>query len=393
MKYDNIIIGAGAAGLFVAGELNNFKNLIIEKNKTPGKKIIISGGGRCNFTNKSVKAGDYQSKDKHFHRSALLNYTPDDFIKIVNESNIPFYEKKLGQLFCKNNSKEILNLLVDRINRFNTDWEYNIEITNKSITKTSNGFELSVKGKTLICKNLIIASGGPPMPAIGGTKFSVQIADKFNISVVPFRPALVPIFQSSTSMFSGLSAPVEIKINKKIIKDDLLFTHRGFSGPAILKMTLWAEIDDTFQINWDPENLLKIDQINKDNSPIVKILKSIFPSKLVEYFDQKMGGMLSKENLSKKEKNKLLDFLFRDKYRYSNNEGYRKAEVAKGGVKTTELYKHSMEAKKIKGLYFIGEAVDITGLLGGYNFQWAWSSAFMAAQDIKLTNSSSHNVE
>ena len=391
-SFDNIIVGAGAAGLFLAGELKNYKNLIIEKNKTPGKKIIISGGGRCNFTNLEISAKDYQSTDNHFHRGVLLNYPSKKFIELVKEEKIKFYEKKLGQLFCENSSKEILNLLLKRISQ-QTKFIYGCEVTNSNIKKIENGFELNIKGRIYHTKNLIIASGGPPMPAIGGTNFSIQLANKFNIKVSSFRAALVPIFQKATNSLSGISLPVEIKIKKKVIKDDLLFTHKGLSGPAILKMTLWAEIGDSFLINWDPEKIIQQELQNPTNLNHLKVLKKLFPPKVIEYFNTRLNNAFSKHSLNRKEINSLIELIYRDNYLYQNNEGYRKAEVAKGGVLTKELNRGSMESDKIKGLYFIGEAVDVTGLLGGYNFQWAWASAFLTAQHIKKTSSSFYNEE
>ncbi|MAW06809.1 MAG: aminoacetone oxidase family FAD-binding enzyme, partial [Halobacteriovoraceae bacterium] len=216
-KVDNVILGAGAAGLFLAGELRSQKNLIIEKNSRPGKKIIVSGGGRCNFTNINIKPQDFQTYGKRVFSNVFKAYTQNDFINLVDKSGIDFYEKKLGQLFCKKRSTDILNLLINRINQKKTKVLYNTEIQDFHISKIDDGFIIKLESKHYQCKNLIVACGGPPMPKIGGTNLATRIAQKFNIEWSKFLPALVPAFQKGTTSFSGLSMPVKIKIKNKII--------------------------------------------------------------------------------------------------------------------------------------------------------------------------------
>ena len=277
--FDNIILGGGAAGLFFAGELASCKNLIIEKNSRPGKKIIVSGGGRCNFTNIEIKSQDFHTYGKRVFSNIFKAYTQNDFINLVKKNGIEFYEKKLGQLFCKNRSSDILNLLLNRLDQKKTKFLYNIEIEDYHIFKTDGGFVLKVENKIYQCKNLIVASGGPPMPKIGGTNLATRVAQKFNIEWVKFYPALVPTFQKSTASFSGLSMPVKIKVNKKIVFDDLLFTHRGFSGPAILKMTLWAEKGDHYSINWDPEGKFQSLIFKNSQKMLSDIFSTVFPKR------------------------------------------------------------------------------------------------------------------
>ena len=379
--FENIIIGAGAAGLFLAGEIKTSKTLILESNPSPGKKIIISGGGRCNFTNKNITFNDFHSQSKNFYRSALKSFSQDDFINLVKKENIPFYEKKLGQLFCENRSKDILVLLLNRI-KSNTQIKYNSSISETDIKKIDDFFIIKTKDKSYKCKNLIIASGGPPMPKIGGSNLSQRVANNFGLKTEKFLPALVPIFEKGTQDYSGISIPVEIKVNKKIVADDLLFTHKGFSGPAILKLTLWAELGDEFKINWDPFSEIDRTLYKNPSSTFSNALSTNFPNRFAKYFLNRHLINDKQGPHSKKTINKFLECLHGDVFTYLNNEGFRKAEVAKGGISTKELDAKTMQTKKIKGLYFIGEAIDVTGLLGGYNFQWAWSSAHIASKNI-----------
>jgi predicted Rossmann fold flavoprotein len=383
LHFDNIIIGAGAAGLFLAGELNNKKNLIIESNSKPGKKIIISGGGRCNFTNKNITFNDFQSESKTFYRAALKAYTQNDFIDLVSKNNIPFYEKKLGQLFCNNRSKDILQLLLDRISKNQTSFMYETSVTENLIKKENSSFILKIKNKVYTTDNLIVACGGPPMPKIGGSNLSARLANHFNMETIKFRPALVPLFEKNTQNFSGISLPVKIHIKNKNIEDDLLITHKGFSGPAILKLTLWAEIGDMYKINWDPNNKLASLLRENQTKKLSDVLSKFLPARFTEYFFQRHSFDDTKGPHSKKILNKLIETLQRDVFLYQSNEGFNKAEVAKGGVSTKQINQKTMEAKNVKGLYFIGEAIDVTGLLGGYNFQWAWSSAYQASLNLK----------
>ena len=381
--YDNIIIGAGAAGLFLAGELKNQKNLVLEKNAKPGKKIIVSGGGRCNFTNKNVTFNDFQSQSKSFYKSALKAYTQNDFIKLIEKNNVEYYEKKLGQLFCKGRSSEVLNLLLRRINLQNTSIRYNSDISENYLKVERNHFTLKGKDFFYTCKNLIIASGGPPMPKIGGSNLALRIAKKLKLNTENFEPALVPLFEKGTSDYSGISMPVEIKIKNKTISDDILFTHRGFSGPSILKLTLWADIGDKYFINWDPNSVISQQYLKTPNISHTEVLSKTLPKRFTEYFLNKHHIVDKKGPHKKALINKIIHNIKNDEFIYKNNEGFNKAEVAKGGLSTIELNHKTMETKSIPGLYFIGEAVDVTGLLGGFNFQWAWSSAYLASIKIK----------
>jgi len=382
-SYEAIIIGAGAAGLFAAAELGKRKihTCLIEQNTKPGKKIIISGGGRCNFTNLNVTFDDFKSNNPHFFKSALTQYTQEDFIQLVKKHGIPFYEKKLGQLFCKGSSKEVLNMLLKEIDPCFVTQTYGHQICQNDISIKEKSFIIKNSTLNVESNKLIIATGGPPMPAIGGTDTGVSIAKKFGHKCIPFVPALVPLRFNNTEELSGLSLPVEIKFKNQRIKDDILFTHRGLSGPAILKLTLWANHGDTFHINWDPKN--KFDLSMKPKGNLQSIFKKNYPKNWIDYFFKK--NLITNQPLpiSKEKINKTLFALQNDTFKYISNEGFKKAEVAKGGVDTADINSKTMESKKVQGLYFIGETIDVTGLLGGYNFQWAWSSAFACANALK----------
>jgi len=389
IKSPVIIIGAGAAGLFCAGLLsqNKINCIVLEKNKTPGKKIIISGGGRCNFTNLTLEKHHFQGSSKNFHWNILKSYPNIEFINLVKKYKIQYYEKKLGQLFCQNSSKDILELLIKEIDPQFVDFRYSSEVEN--ISKTTENFLTFTKDKTFSSKYCIISSGGLPMPAIGGTNFGTQMARKFSIDVAPEREALVPMKNSSYESLSGTSLLASIKISKKnIIKDDLLFTHKGLSGPLILKASLYYEKGETLFINLLPnENLPEILNENLKKT-LSNTLAIAFPKKFVSYILEhtKVRNIQNCE-LSKKETNILEDFIHRHKFTYKENEGYRKAEVMKGGVMVSGLTRN-LESRKVENLYFIGETVDVPGLLGGYNFQWAWSSAYNCAQSIIAKNHS-----
>lgn len=378
-----IIIGAGAAGLFCAGILSKAKifSLILEKNKTPGKKIIISGGGRCNFTNTNINKLDFQSESKNFHWKILQQYKNTDFIDLVKKHNIEFYEKKLGQLFCQNSSKEILNMLIKEI-----DWNYtSIKYDSPAIEvmKKNDFFHIQTPQEAYFTQHCILASGGLPMPAIGGSDFGIKIAGRHKMNVVNPREALVPIIDKQFTALSGCSLPIEIKIAKNIIiKDDLLFTHRGLSGPAILKATLYKNPGDSIFINFLPDKEILNIFGQSGNKIIGNILSKYLPAAFVHHLlDKNQIRNLPNQELSKKETNRLNDLVHRFPVRYLSNEGFRKAEVMKGGVSTYDLTSE-LESRHCKNLFFIGETVDVTGLLGGFNFQWAWSSGFVSAKSI-----------
>ena len=384
-KPDVIIIGAGAAGLFCAGLLSKKKIhcLLLESNKTAGKKIIISGGGRCNFTNLDVQKQHFSGESKNFHWNILRQYSNDQFIELVKKHHISYYEKKLGQLFCKESSKEILNMLISEIDTKYVKIMYQQQVI--QIDSINKEFQVTTANKSYNSHQVVIASGGLPMPAIGGSDFGLTTARKFNIGLSSPEEALVPISDKKYNALSGISLPVSIKIDKQIsIKDDLLFTHKGLSGPAILKATLYKNTGSSFTINLLPKYKIE-DLIEHKKKHLKNVLAQYFPDKLSDFILNKTGvRSLAMNELSKKEIAKLNEFIFNHHVNYTSNEGYRKAEVMKGGVLTKELTR-GCESRKVPNLYFIGETVDVTGLLGGYNFQWAWSSAYVCANSIEAT--------
>jgi len=384
--FDVIIIGAGAAGLFCAGEIKNqgAKILILEGNKKPGLKIQVSGGGRCNFTNKKVGSQDFYSQNIHFSKSALAQYTEEDFIELVAKENIKFYEKKLGQLFCKSSSKEIINLLLSRCHK------NNVKLLNNEIVQSCEKNELfTVKTQkgTYQSSHLVIASGGLSFPGLGATNIGYKIAKGFNLKVTPLIPALVPLTLKNTASISGVSLRVRIKIGKRVIEDDLLFTHKGLSGPAILKASLYWNEGDPLLVNFFPD--LDLQQLFEQmkqmeaKKSVRKKLKDMFPLSFIEYFlaefnlDKVFGEISNKDILAISQK------LNHAELKPDHYEGFHKAEVTRGGVATNEVSSKTMESHKVPNLYLVGEVLDVTGSLGGYNFQWAWSSAFVAARSIE----------
>jgi predicted Rossmann fold flavoprotein len=386
-----IIIGAGAAGLFCAGLLSKQKIscLVIEKNHTPGKKIIISGGGRCNFTNLEVLKHHFVGESKNYHWNILKRYTNFDFIKLVKNSGISFYEKKLGQLFCKDSSKEILNFLLQEIDPNYALIKYSKNV--EDISYIDQHFLIKGRDFSYSSSLCVVASGGLPMPAIGGSDLGIRSAKKFKIKTKHPQEALVPIKDSLYQILSGISLPVNIKINKKYaIKDDLLFTHKGLSGPAILKATLYKDLKDQIVIDFLPEQNIEEILRSYPKKKLLNTLSNLFPNRFADFMSKELGlRNINNNELSRKEINTLSIFIHQYSINYISNEGYRKAEVMKGGVLTSELDR-GLESRATPGMYFIGETVDVTGLLGGYNFQWAWSSAYCCHLSIldKIQSSS-----
>jgi len=382
-QYDAIIIGAGAAGLFCAANIKPDKKvLVLEKNKKVGLKIQISGGGRSNFTNLSVKSSDFVSKNIHYSKSALSQYSSTDFIDLVRDNKIEFYEKKLGQLFCKKNSLEIIKMLLKMNKQRATQIETEVEV--RSCTKKENFFEIKTDKETYTTQKVVVASGGLSFPNLGVSDIGYRIAKKFDMCLEDTQPSLVPFLYSGYKDLSGIALPVKISVNKVKIEDDFLFTHRGFSGPAILKISLYWNQGDEIKIDFLPkiklqDQLLKLKK-SKPNLKIKKILKEFLPERFVDHWLRDSDKTL--QEISIKELGKISENINFWTFIPEGTEGYKKAEVTRGGVSTKDLDSKSMESKKMKGLYFIGEVVDVTGLLGGYNFQWAWSGAYSCAKDI-----------
>ena len=395
MHYDVVIIGAGAAGMMagaVAGKRGR-RVLIVDHAKKPGEKIRISGGGRCNFTNLHSGPGNFISQNRHFCKSALAGYTPADFIALVNQYGIKWHEKKqtgmqLGQLFCDDKSQQIIDMLLSECRAAGNDiWqETDVEIP----VKTNDGFSVKTSRETVTCAIVITACGGPSIPKMGATGFGYKIAQAFGLDIIETRPALVPLtFTGSDAekitKLAGLAVPAEVSCAKTAFKEAMLYTHRGLSGPAILQISsYWAPGQD-ISVNLAPDTdidtaLTEARKVSGKQSPAA-FLGLHLPARLADdiaagFAANRIGDMTgaAMEQLSQTVNNLRL--------RPAGTEGYRKAEVTLGGVDTKDLNSKTMEAKSVPGLFFIGEVVDVTGHLGGHNFQWAWASGYAAGQAV-----------
>lgn len=390
-KYDVIIIGAGAAGLmcsFEAGKRGK-KVCLLEHSSKIAEKIRISGGGRCNFTNLFSTDSNFISDNKHFCKSAFAKYTQNDFIDLVKKHNIEFFEKKLGQLFCIKSAKDIIDMLVSEC--INQKVEIFIDTKIKNLSKDENSYIVKTDKGTISSPSIVIASGGLSIPKIGATDFGYQIAKQFNLKVTELTPALVPlVFEKDILDFckslAGTSLNASIKINKTVFKEGLIFTHRGLSGPSILQISSYWVKDSPIKINLLPDQdievILKNRRISTPKQIVSKILSDYLPNKLsLAICDQlkvkKQIGDTSNQILKK-----VSNFVNNWTVVPSGTEGYKTAEVTLGGIDTKEISSSTMECKKHPGLYFIGEVLDVTGHLGGHNFQWAWSSGFLAGQYV-----------
>ena len=390
-KYDVIIIGAGAAGLmcsFEAGKRGK-KVCLLEHSSKIAEKIRISGGGRCNFTNLFSTDSNFISDNKHFCKSAFAKYTQNDFIDLVKKHNIEFFEKKLGQLFCIKSAKDIINMLVSEC--INQKVQIFINTKIKNLFKDENSYIVKTEKGTISSPSIVIATGGLSIPKIGATDFGYQIAKQFNLKVTELTPALVPlVFEKDILDFckslAGTSLNASIKINKTVFKEGLIFTHRGLSGPSILQISSYWVKDSPIKINLLPDQdievILKNRRISTPKQIVSKILSDYLPNKLsLAICDQlkvkKQIGDTSNQILKK-----VSNFVNNWTVVPSGTEGYKTAEVTLGGIDTKEISSSTMECKKHPGLYFIGEVLDVTGHLGGHNFQWAWSSGFLAGQYV-----------
>lgn len=391
--YDAIILGAGGAGLMCAGTASQRgkKILLIDHAEKVGKKILISGGGRCNFTNTKTSALNFLSQNPHFVKSALGRYTPKHFIDLVKSYNIDFHEKTLGQLFCDGSASQIVDMLLSECNKGGVDIKLGNPI--ESVENENGIFTVQLEGKTYQAPSFVIATGGPSIAKMGATEFAYTLGRKFGLKIVEPKPALVPFtLGEDEALFknlSGVAAPVETKINKTKFKEAALFTHKGLSGPAILQISSYWKHSEAVSIDFfpdkKPEWLLEAKNNNQKLS-FKKLFNKTLPERLTNALldrlqqDYKMGdqlGATTDKNLRGVEQ-KLSNWIFNP----NGTEGFAKAEVTLGGISTADLSSKTMEAKKLQGLYVIGEAVDVTGWLGGYNFQWAWASGYCAGNSI-----------
>ena len=374
-KYDVIIVGAGAAGMMSAIEAGKRgrKVLLVDHSKKIGEKIRISGGGRCNFTNIHTEANKFISQNPKFVISALNQYTQNDFINLIKKHNIKFHEKKLGQLFCDESAQQIVDLLLLECENANVVLKKEIMITD--IGKKAEQY--------------FIATGGLSIPKIGASNFGYEVAKKFNLDIIATLPALVPLTFSEKILgickeLTGLSVEAVVSFKKTFFEEGMLFTHRGLSGPSILQISSYWKMGDNININLTPKlNIFKSLQEKKKLKPkqdIGVIISEILPKRLAQIIckENEVSGNICE--LSSKKLKQLSDSINAWVINPTGSEGYRTAEVTLGGVNTNELSSKTMMVKKHPGLFFIGEVVDVTGHLGGYNFQWAWSSGFVAGQ-------------
>ncbi|EGT3589140.1 TPA: NAD(P)/FAD-dependent oxidoreductase [Proteus mirabilis] len=392
-SFDTVIIGAGAAGLFcasLAGQAG-LSVLVLDNGKKAGRKILMSGGGRCNFTNMYIEPSAYLSDNPHFCKSALARYTQWDFIELVQKHHIAYHEKTLGQLFCDDSAQQIVDLLLAECHEGKVSIRLRSEVT--QIEKTAEGFTLLVGEKTITASSVVIASGGLSMPGLGATPFGYKIAQQFGLNVLPTRAGLVPFTLhkpqlEQLSPLSGVAIPAIVTAeNGTQFKENILFTHRGLSGPAILQISSYWHPGENVSINLLPdtdlESYLQEKRQAQPNQLLKNTLSRLLPKRFIEIMiENNQLPDTSLAQLSNERITQITTLLQAWLVLPNGTEGYRTAEVTLGGVDTRNLSSKTMEATKITGLYFIGEVVDVTGWLGGYNFQWAWSSAYACAQAL-----------
>ena len=386
MKFDAIIIGAGAAGLFCAIEAGKRgrRVLIIEHNAQVGRKILISGGGRCNFTNINARAENFISNNPHFCKSALARFTPQHFIELVRRHRIEFYEKKLGQLFCRESARAIVAMLLAECEKARVEIRTGCAV--KSVRK-DQFFELETSHGKFECENLVIATGGLSFPKIGATDFGYKIARQFGLKTLATRPSLVPLVFSKKADFgklAGVSVDSVVSTGKHSFRENILFTHRGLSGPAILQISNYWRKEKPVSIDLLPDRdaLTLLEENSAGKQTLDNFLGKYLPNRFAEIFTAQNFLKKPINQLSRKEIERIAETLNDWQVSFDETEGYHKAEVTIGGIDTNELSSQTMESKRVKGLFFIGEVVDVTGWLGGYNFQWAWSSGFAAGNSL-----------
>jgi predicted Rossmann fold flavoprotein len=387
-NFDVIVIGAGAAGLMAASTAGKRgrRVLLLEHTNKIGEKIRISGGGRCNFTNIGASPKNYLSENPRFAISALSRYTQQDFMALVENYKIAYHEKTLGQLFCDGSSTQIINMLVEECKNGGVDILLSCSIS--AISKTDRFFVETSHGN-FSATSLIIASGGLSIPKLGATSFGYDIARQFGLNIVETYPALVPLTVKEEELeffkgLSGVSIPSIVNYGKASFKENILFTHRGLSGPAILQISSYIKELPGQDININLLSEIDLKELFKreKNSKILlpNLLKEYLPKRFVDSCEFLNAEPKRLVDYKMKDLEKIANYLHIYKVNIFGTEGYLKAEVTAGGVDTKELSSKTMEAVKVPGLYFIGEVVDVTGWLGGYNFQWAWSSGFVAGQ-------------
>ncbi|SCX16572.1 NAD(P)/FAD-dependent oxidoreductase [Agrobacterium rosae] len=391
-KCNVLILGAGAAGMMCAIRAGQRGRsvIIIDHAKAPGEKIRISGGGRCNFTNVHAAPKNYLSSNPHFAKSALARYTPRDFIALVEKHRIPWHEKTLGQLFCDDSAKDIIRMLLAEMQAVGAKLRLQTEIASVEAIPTG-GFRVATSSSIIETDSLVLATGGKSIPKMGATGFAYRIAEQFGLGLIETRPGLVPLTLEPTqleklSALSGIAVPAEISHGKTSFNEALLFTHRGISGPSILQISSYWREGDEVRLKMEPDldivGHLKAAKKTNGRQSAQTVLGEILPKRLAQHVVERAGVTGNLGDMSDKTLSALTAAVQDWSIKPSGSEGYRTAEVTLGGVDTTHLDSKSMQAKTVSGLYFIGECVDVTGWLGGYNFQWAWASGHAAGESV-----------
>lgn len=392
IQKDVIVIGAGAAGLFCAAQAGKRGRAVavLDHGKKVGRKILMSGGGRCNFTNMYAEPANFLSANPHFCKSALSRYTQWDFISLVSEYGIPYHEKTLGQLFCDNSASDIVDMLVRECDKAGAEIVTRCDIL--SVEKTETGYALSTSLGDYVCESLVIATGGLSMLKIGATPFGYKIAEQFGLKVLPTRAGLVPFTlhdkdKQALEALSGIAVDTSASCNDTSFREAMLFTHRGLSGPSMLQISSYWHPGDTLHIDLQPAmsaaEYLTAAQQDTPDAQLSTVLSKFYPKRLVQTFiDTRQWPNEPVKRLTHSQIAEIDNTLSDWQVTPNGTEGYRTAEVTLGGVDTDELSSKTMMSKKAEGLFFIGEVVDVTGWLGGYNFQWAWSSAWAAGQYV-----------
>lgn len=391
-KCDVLILGAGAAGMMCAIRAGQRGRsvIILDHAKAPGEKIRISGGGRCNFTNIHAGPKNYLSQNPHFAKSALARYTPRDFLDLVDKHKIAWHEKTLGQLFCDDSAKDIIRMLLTEMQAGGVKLRLQTEIISVEGTATG-GFRVVTSQGVIEAKSLVAATGGKSIPKMGSTGFAYKLAEQFGLPLVEPRPGLVPLTLDPSQLerlspLSGVAVPADISHGKTTFREALLFTHRGLSGPSILQISSYWREGDAIRLKLEPDiditEKLKAAKKANGRQSAQTALGEILPKRLAQYLVEQSGLTSHLADLSDKALMALAASAQDWQIRPSGSEGYRTAEVTLGGVDTGHLDSRTMQAKAVPGLYFIGEGVDVTGWLGGYNFQWAWASGYAAGESV-----------
>jgi predicted Rossmann fold flavoprotein len=386
LEKDVIVIGAGAAGLLCAIEAGKRGRsvLVLEHAERVGKKIGISGGGRCNFTNIYTSPENYISANPHFCKSALARYTPSDFISLVEKHNIAYHEKKLGQLFCDESSRQIIEMLLDECRSAGVEIRCSCRVL--SIKKETT-FTVETNQGSFVSSSLVIATGGLSIPTLGATDFGYHVARQFNLRIEEPRPALVPLILDSRTKLtelSGVSLDAIVDCLGTEFRENILITHRGLSGPAILQISSYWKQGAPISINLLPdEDALDILQQSRNSEvELVNLLAQHWPRRFAQIWCQLYAASKPIRQYGERALQDIAQKIHRMQLKPAGTAGFKKAEVTAGGVATSELSSQTMEARSVPGLYFIGEVVDVTGHLGGYNFQWAWASGYVAGQYV-----------